>query len=104
MSENVYIRLLHEARRRIVRGDKQFICFAIGESAITPEEEAAAEHLRSWINKIMDPDDFTDGYPTAEWWLVTKLGINGDLITHENMRAYRVSWIDHMIDVWKDAK
>lgn len=100
----IHVTLLQEARRLIDSETENFICIAIQEAAIRSREwgvGAQAKRLEDYICKPMI-EDLIDDCPTLEGWL-THMGIDQTLLTAENMKAYRLRYIDHLIEEWRDV-
>lgn len=86
-----FVQILKTARPLIEFGHNNFVCPAV--DAVT--ESHLGDALKFWIAQ-----DQLGGVFTAYGWLV-KQGVKTDELTHENMRQWRLMWIDKMIKHWE---
>ena len=97
--------LLTRARGLISSTHAQFVCIALsgaftkvaseigwGDSRV---HERAHHILRNWVLGSLG------GEETVEGWLCSKQGINKNKFSDRAMRAYRLAWIDNMIEELK---
>jgi hypothetical protein len=81
---NKHIADLTRARKLIADGDHDYICWAL---------RYVGADVKLWrrIESLLKPND------TVHDWLLFQRNIHAGLLTDENLRAYRLRWIDHMI-------
>ena len=114
MSDNIYVQLLKSAKRRIQSGET-YICLAVKDESAAIwrcRESEAAMRIVHWINAhIVAPEGWKSNYGLAfgeyagvKEWLELQPGVNPDDLTAENMREYRLRWLDYMIEQWEDVK
>lgn len=85
-----FVQILLEARDRIESGDVTHLCIAISECRTATEDDRS--RLKDWISAAIAP------YYTAEGWLDSQEIPIEQLTTRSERAAYRLRWIDHMID------
>jgi hypothetical protein len=83
---NKHIAALKRARERIASGSNNYICYALDSVDADPR-------LRRCIRRLLDPAD-----TLWDWLLDHHSDIDEALLTDDNLRAYRLRWIDHMIE------
>lgn len=83
---------LKEARALIESGRRRHVCTAI--------DAALGGNWLAWKKRRLIMN-MLEGYETLEIWLNAKHGIPYDAMTPEQMRLYRMRWLDHLIAKYK---
>jgi hypothetical protein len=86
---NKHIAALKEARKLIASEDEDYICLALDRVYADPR-------LRRRIERLLGLA-YTPAYTLEDWLLDHPSDIDEALLTADNLRAYRLRWIDHMI-------
>lgn len=98
MKDNKYIKILKEVRKIIESEDHYFICWAIFDvsymSAPKIVKEAGQE-IRDYI------EDALGDYESLGQWLSGETKVPKTQMTMENLREYRLRYIDHLMEVFK---
>lgn len=99
------IDLLTRARKLISNTRAQFVCIALNGAFIdvsseigwgdSRNHERAHRILVNWILGSLG------GEETVEGWLHSKQGISKRKFSARAMKAYRMAWINHMIEALK---
>lgn len=95
---NNYIRLLNNARLDIEQRKQEFICLAIMKHARSNDLYEAAKTLVLHIEHAIRP------YKTLENWLKGNRIASATLVNNKNMIHYRLRYIDHLIEQFKDKQ
>lgn len=83
-----HIKQLRKAKQRIESGEQKFVCYALGT-----DESNLTDYIR----------DLLVGYCSVSGWLTSDPIICAQInsmptkLYHEEVRKYRLRWIDHMI-------
>lgn len=86
------IEILENAKYLIEDDNQEFVCWAIEASANTGTwSRVIGKALMDEIRQRLR------GVSAVSSWLYRYGGVDHDLITDSNMRAYRMRWIDSMI-------
>jgi hypothetical protein len=83
-----FVESLRCARCLIEAGQEKYLCLAL-RSPLTPHSREA-DLLREWIR------DALENHYTVSDWMTSKAGYR--LTATINWKAYRLQWIDHMIE------
>ena len=103
----VHVDILLKAKEIIRKRRQEFVCLAIRESV---EESYGIDyepdsHNYRYVHPItykllMFIEQYLGDCPTVETWIERKgFDIGGDF-----MHQYRMAWIDHMVEYWRDKK
>jgi hypothetical protein len=98
---NIYQKVLKQARKRVANREADFICWALEDATYwddDPDVFFAGERIMEYIQRCLD-----ETY-TLESWLVVYAQIPEEHLTQENMRAYRLRFIDHLMEVFENVK
>lgn len=98
MKDNTYIKILKKAKRVITNEDHYFICWAIYDNSHwsnDPDVVSAGEEIVKYI------DNALGDCSTLGQWLACVADIPYELRTDENLKAYRLRYIDHLMEVFK---
>lgn len=112
--------VLKSARTRIASGVTQYICIAVEEYGGWEETPAVERTLRlihsrmqmgrfeKWTDKHRKiakynwDDPYYECETSLEWWLVWKGHVKASAMpTREQMRQYRLAWMDELIREFK---
>jgi predicted phosphohydrolase len=94
MKYNTYQKILKKARNIIENEDHYFICWAIIDSSWAKNEQEGQEIL-DYIESALGE------YDTLGQWLSSVANIPYELRTEENLKAYRLRYIDHLMEEFK---
>lgn len=87
-----------EAAKRVIEaGHVRFICIAISR-VLQPEGGSLRGEA---LEKRQLIEIMLEGHDTLENWLMVKHKISEVLLTGEQMRLYRMRWLDHLIAEYK---
>jgi hypothetical protein len=98
---NIYQKILRQARKQIANGEAEFICWAIDDVSYWDEDPVvvyAGERIKEFIEGGLND------WHTLEMWLRRDANIPDRLLTRKNMKAYRLRYIDHLMEVFKNVK
>lgn len=76
---------LLEARAKIESGEEEFLCHAL------TRENAVGGYIRNFIMKAIYPEDTLNG------WICSNV-YPSIFPMHQDMKAYRLRWIDYMLE------
>lgn len=85
------VRALRAARERIEHNNNHLVCYALEDS-----REDKEGLVRKEIHRRLGTHDFVND------WLYKEHGIPWALFTDENMRIYRLRWIDSLIEEYSN--
>lgn len=95
MKDNKYIKILKKAKIIIEGEYHYFICWAIVDSTNWDKEDKEGSDLLNYIENAVGE------YCTLGGWLTNVAKVPYQLRTDENMKAYRLRYIDHLMEVFK---
>jgi hypothetical protein len=95
MKDNKYIKILKKAKRIINNEDHYFICWAIVDSCDWRTEQKEGDELLEYITNALG-DSATLGE-----WLASVANVPNYLRSYENLKAYRLRYCDHLMEVFK---
>lgn len=102
----IHVQLLNETRKLIKSGEERYICIALKwvvPSRNLPEAQLPIRQIRSQISADIDPKCKGIGATNGiEGWLLRRRSVDKKDMTEENLRAYRLRYIDHLIEVWRN--
>lgn len=105
-ADNIYVQLLRVAKRELEKpqGQRREHCvcralwFVASPELFGRDDHPAAERITLWVKKCINRRCYVNE------WLGMDAGIPWRQLTYENLRQYRIRWIDHMIEIWKDVE
>lgn len=89
---NNYVKVLMEARRLLEMNKHDWVCVLITVAAEKLKLREEGYELTQWIHQSISPETYVTG------WLFRTHGIILD--SKEERKAYRLAWIDNMIEAW----
>jgi hypothetical protein len=95
MKYNTYQKLLKRARNIIENDAHYFICWAVADSTDWEKEEKECREILNYIENAIGE------YCTLGGWLGAVAKVPYQLRTDENMKAYRLRYCDHLMEVFK---
>jgi hypothetical protein len=98
MNDNKYIKILKKARKIVESEDHYFICWAILDASYWSTSNTvreAGQEIKDYI------EDALGWYDTLGQWLSGETKVPKTQMTMENLREYRLRYIDHLMEVFK---
>jgi hypothetical protein len=98
MKDNKYIKILKEVRKIIEEEDHYFICWAIFDVSYLSSPNTVKEAGQEIIEYI---ENSLGEYDSLGQWLSGETKVPKTQMTIENLREYRLRYIDHLMEVFK---
>lgn len=98
---NVYQKILKKAKRSIANGDHSYVCWAIEDASWHDTDRninMAGERIMNYI------EDCLGKHPTLVQFLWWEAKVHESELTDENVKAYRLRYIDHLMEVFENVK